>query len=209
MQKTPALKAISWEQHLAMNHTPYRRDCLVCQQTLQQAHPHRRVKHPTGGVLSLDTAGPLVKAQDVTGGSARYFLVGAVTWAVPPGIVDLKDAAMEEEVPEEEIEEAPQIEEEEEDQIDQREAKKNKKEAQSCKEPVEERQEPEPVPDPAEEEKGVDFVVKTFRLAYPMTSKRSTEVSKIALEMLLRLRADGYHIIEFTLIKGTNLLANF
>jgi hypothetical protein len=42
-----------------------------------------------------------------------------------------------------------------------------------------------------------------------MTSKRSTEVSKIALEMLLRLRADGYHIIEFTLIKGTNLLANF
>jgi hypothetical protein len=209
MQKTPALKAISWEQHLAMNHTPYRRDCLVCQQTLQQAHPHRRVKHPTGGVLSLDTAGPLVKAQDVTGGSARYFLVGAVTWAVPLGIVDLKDAAMEEEVPEEEIEEAPQIEEEEEDQIDQREAKKNKKEAQSCKEPVEERQEPEPVPDPAQEEKGVDFVVKTFRLAYPMTSKRSTEVSKIALEMLLRLRADGYHIIEFTLIKGTNLLANF
>ena len=89
-----------------MNHTPYRRDCLVCQQTLQQAHPHRRVKHPTGGVLSLDTAGPLVKAQDVTGGSARYFLVGAVTWAVPLGIVDLKDAAMEEEVPEEEIEEA-------------------------------------------------------------------------------------------------------
>jgi hypothetical protein len=47
-----------------------------------------------------------VKAQDVTGGSARYFLVGAVTWAVPLGIVDLKDAAMEEEVPEEEIEEA-------------------------------------------------------------------------------------------------------
>ena len=71
--------------------------------------------------MSLDTAGQLVKAQDVSGGSARYFLVGAVTWAVPIGIVDLKDAGIEEEVPEEEVEEAPQIEKEEEDQREEKE----------------------------------------------------------------------------------------
>ena len=95
-----------------MNHVPYRRDRLVCQQTAQAA-PHRRVRHPKGGTLSLDTTGPLVKAKDAEGSTARYILVGALTWAVPAGIPQLKDAQIEDdfEVPEE----APRIEEEEEE----------------------------------------------------------------------------------------------
>ena len=51
--------------------------------------------------------------------------------------------------------------------------------------------------------------MKTFRLAYPVTSKRSTEVSKIALEMLLRLRADGYHINRVHTDQGHEFAGQF
>ena len=42
-----------------------------------------------------------------------------------------------------------------------------------------------------------------------MTSKRSTEVSKIALEMLLRLRADGYHINRVHTDQGHEFAGQF
>ena len=56
-QVTPKLP-MSWQEHLAFGHIPYRRDCKICQETLQQCAPHRKSKHVIGGVLSLDTAGP-------------------------------------------------------------------------------------------------------------------------------------------------------
>lgn len=65
-------------------HTPARRDCRVCQEN-QQGSPHRRIKKPLAGVLSLDTAGPLIPPYDQGGFLARYFLVGSLTWAVPKG----------------------------------------------------------------------------------------------------------------------------
>lgn len=45
-QAKPKLKPLSWEDHLAHGHTPFRRDCVVCQQALQQCKPHRQVAHP-------------------------------------------------------------------------------------------------------------------------------------------------------------------
>ena len=84
-QVTPKLKPMSWQEHLAFGHIPYRRDCKICQETLQQCAPHRKSKHVIGGVLSLDTAGPLIGAYDQGGGMARYFLAGALTWRVPKG----------------------------------------------------------------------------------------------------------------------------
>jgi len=83
-QVTPKLP-MSWQEHLAFGHIPYRRDCKICQETLQQCAPHRKSKHVIGGVLSLDTAGPLIGAYDQGGGMARYFLAGALTWRVPKG----------------------------------------------------------------------------------------------------------------------------
>ena len=65
-------------------HTPARRDFLICQQN-QQSSPHRKVKRPLAGVLSLDTAGPLIPAYNQGGHMAHYFLVGTFTWAVPKG----------------------------------------------------------------------------------------------------------------------------
>ena len=94
----------SWEEHLGHGHIPFRRNCLVCQQSLQQQPPHRKVKHPLGAVLSIDTTGPFTRAYDAGGYKVAYILVGALTWTVP------KDSTLrEEEVPEPEGE-APNFE---------------------------------------------------------------------------------------------------
>ena len=85
-------------------HVPFRRDCLVCQQSLQQQSPHRKVQHPLDEVLSIDTTGPFIGARDVGGYKAAYILVGALTWTVP------KDSKLKEEEVGELEEGAPKIE---------------------------------------------------------------------------------------------------
>ena len=84
------LKALSWQEHIAFNHIPYRRDCRVCQESLQQAEIHHRVRNPMGGILSLDVAGPMKPAYDQGGGMATWFLAGALTWRVPRGTDKMK-----------------------------------------------------------------------------------------------------------------------
>ena len=42
MRQEPKLRPLSWDERKAHGHTPYRRDCAVCQQTMQQCHPHRK-----------------------------------------------------------------------------------------------------------------------------------------------------------------------
>jgi hypothetical protein len=91
MQRNPMLRPLSWDEHIAHGHTPYRRDCAVCQQTLQQCDPHRKVPYPVGGVLSLDVAGPLIPAKDIAGLYARWMLGGTLTWAVPAESEKMKD----------------------------------------------------------------------------------------------------------------------
>ena len=81
----PKLAQLSWQEHLQHGHVPFRCDCLVCQQSLQQQPPHRQVRHPLGGVLSVDAAGPFVRAYDAGGYKTAYILVGALTWTVPKG----------------------------------------------------------------------------------------------------------------------------
>ena len=91
MQRNPMLRPLSWDEHIAHGHTPYRRDCAVCQQAVQQCHPRRKVPYPVAGVLSLDVAGPLIPAKDIGGLYARWMLVGTLTWAVPAESEKMKD----------------------------------------------------------------------------------------------------------------------
>ena len=101
-QEVP-IKALSWQEHLAYNHLPYRRDCRVCQESLQQADLHRRVRNPMGGILSIDVAGPMKPAYDQGGGQARWILLGALSWRVPRGSTKMKqptEEALEADVPE-------------------------------------------------------------------------------------------------------------
>ena len=74
---------LSWQEHIQHGHVPFRWDCLVCQQSLQQPPPPRRVPHPIGGVLSLDNKGPFIRAPDLRGYKAAYILAGVLTWAAP------------------------------------------------------------------------------------------------------------------------------
>ena len=82
LQQEPRMAQLSWADHLKNGHIPYRRDCRVCQETLQLQRPHRKVKNAISGVLSVDTAGPLEPSTDVDGSEAKFLLVGALTWLV-------------------------------------------------------------------------------------------------------------------------------
>ena len=35
------MKALSWQEHLAQGHVPFRRDCAVCQRAAARDRPHR------------------------------------------------------------------------------------------------------------------------------------------------------------------------
>lgn len=87
---TPHVRVLSWDEHIQMNHTPFRRDCKICQETRQKQNPHRRVGHPLAGVLSLDTAGPYRDGFDLVMKS-RYLMVGAFTWLVPKDFTKLRE----------------------------------------------------------------------------------------------------------------------
>ena len=80
--KIGSLRAMTWKEHVDHQHFPFRRDCQVCQESLQRDLPHKKVKHPLCGVLSADTSGPFHLAPDVVG-KAKYMLVLTLTWMVP------------------------------------------------------------------------------------------------------------------------------
>ena len=209
-ERTGEIRAISWQHHLDMGHVPYRRDCFVCQRTQQQQPPHRRVKHPMAGVLSLDTMGPLLKAYDRGGPVVRYALVGALTWAIPTQVVGLPDAAREDApLPED----APPIEEQEEEQpVEEGEVQERGAPTEEAGEQEEgshpEEELPQVLQEGSEEEKE-QYELKTFRLVVPMKNKKAAEVSSCAMEMILRLRGDGYHITHIHTDQGHEFAGHF
>ena len=48
--------------------------------------------------------------------------------------------------------------------------------------------------DGEKDEKEVEWETRVFRMASPMYSKKAKEVARVVMKMLLRLRADGYHV---------------
>ncbi|CAL1154816.1 unnamed protein product [Cladocopium goreaui] len=225
---------LSWDEHIAHGHTPYRRDCLVCQQTMQQQHPHRKVPYPVGGVLSLDVAGPLIPAKDLGGLRARWMLVGTLTWAVPAGSNKLQDAHVpqadgdephfEVHPEEEEGKEGAQALEDKREERSEAEEEEGEKvevwgEEDGEKKEYELSQKPHPVPpyllppsQPKDGEKELQpggFDTKIFRLASPMITKTAREVTRTTMDMLLRLRMDGFHIGRIHSDRGREFAGQF
>ena len=202
-------KALTWAEHVAFGHVPYRRDCRVCQESLQQCAPHRKVKEVVGGVLSVDTAGPLVPAYDMGGKQARWLLVGVLTWRVPKGtrrMIRDEDQEAPEDAPMieaggpqrgEEVAEAERGEEvaEAERGEEVAEAERGEEVAEEIEEAHEE-EEPQPRRgDRPPEGQGLEETeLRCFRLCLPMITKTSREVTATVMEFVLRLRADGYHV---------------
>ena len=200
--KEPKIRKVSWNDHVAMGHCPYRRDCLICQQTQQQAAPHRKVPFPRGGVLSLDVTGPLVKAYDAGGAMVRYALVGAMTWAVPTGNPQFRDAEFhEEQLPEG----APEIEEErEEEDGEEVEEEEQVPRPDWQEDPVIEEAEEKQIKEAEEQDakKENEFMIKTFRMITTLKSKKAAEVARGAMELILRLKSDGYGIYQIHVDQG-------
>ena len=101
------MRAVSWQEHIAAGHTPFRKDCRTCQEACARDALHKRQKlPPRAGVLSVDISGPLKEAPDLQQKKARYLLVASFTW---PARKQDGDEEKEEEIPEI-PEEAPEIE---------------------------------------------------------------------------------------------------
>ena len=102
--QVPKPRVRSWRTHILQGHTPFRKDCAVCQQASGRDRAHKREKlPPRSGVLSLDTAGPLVRAPDLGRGHAKFILVASFTW---PSTSSEEPPQTEEE---EDLKECPQI----------------------------------------------------------------------------------------------------
>ena len=76
------MKKLSWEEHVHQGHSPFRRDCMICQEAAARGRMHGKVHHPKAGVLSLDVSGPYIKGRDVDG-EAKFMLIGAFTKLQP------------------------------------------------------------------------------------------------------------------------------
>ena len=208
------MKEVTWAEHIAFNHVPFRRDCRVCQESAQQCSPHKKVKYPQAGVLSLDTAGPMIPAYDQGGYQARYFLVGVLTWRVPRGTTKLdqpEDEAMagdEPKIEDKEDQEAPALE-------DQEEGDRAEEEDEVPVPPGEDGSDQRGLAQlPEEAEDGARNLIeetemKTFRLALPMVTKTSREVTATTMEMWLKLKADGYHVGHIHSDRGHEFQGHF
>ena len=222
---------LSWDEHLKMGHTPFRRDCLICQQSRQKQNPHRRKKFPLSGVLSLDTAGPYKDGTDLVM-TSRYLCVGAFTWAFPKGVRGFEE-------PEDpNVEGAPEVEEwkdgrkkeEEENPRARGEQEEDRQEggeeispsagpcarergkefppsAGPCERERGEEDSPRSGPQDGEEEQGeekedTEWEVKVFRMAAPLATKKSEEVLGVIMEFVLRLRTDGFWVSQIHTDQG-------
>ena len=168
-------------------HTPFRRDCRICQESSAKARPHRSVPNPICGVLSVDVTGPL-KASKVDGKRMRYILVGAFTWIKPTTVASPAEAHLpdveEGEIPLEEDHEEEVHEDAEEDALG----------GEGSAEPGEVAAEEEGAEVEEEVEIKDGFETVTYRLAIPLESRNSGEVMAAVHEMYVRLRILGYPV---------------
>ena len=221
------MRALSWKEHVAAGHTPFRKDCLVCQQASAKDQHHRRSKlPPRAGVLSLDLSGPFKVAPDLHRQTAKYLLVGAFTWLAPDqGGEDFEELEIPE-VPDE----APQIDDDDEETAplpeirdeddvwgelqEERNQRREKNPGGSAgqEEGSADQQGPgartgffpeevEKGEETKEEERQEPKIVVT-RLCMPIQSKRQTDVLRAIIDMYLRLRSDGYVVTQLHTDRG-------
>ena len=182
LSKKISLKALNWDEHLRAGHVPFHRDCRVCQESAAKDRPHRKLRHPKAGVLSLDLAGPLRKECDHTG-PKRYILVGVYTWIAEKG-------KAKEGFTDEVKDEAPVIDEEEGQEKD--------GDEELVREEVQDQREGEEKPDPEEEHipGQEEFEIEVFRLAVPVQDRSAEKVLDAVIYLYLQFRADGFPITQ-------------
>ena len=72
---------VDWEAHFASGHIPFRRDCMLCLESMGRSRPRRRQSHPDSYTMAVDIAGPFQQGEDQELHNPRYLMVATV--AVP------------------------------------------------------------------------------------------------------------------------------
>ena len=205
-QKPIKIRAISWEDHVRMGHTPFRKDCKTCQMASARDFTHRRSKLPAKvGVLSVDTTGPFREAPDLnyansgTPRKAKYLIVGAFTWFKPKS--EKEEDSKELEIPEG----APVIEEVEDEEqrlkalVDERIQREEGTRLEEA-EQIEQREEPdgdeEQLDGEVERREEEDFEVGVTRMCTPVPSRDKHTVLRAIIDFCVRLKADGYQVSQ-------------
>eukprot|EP00435_Cladocopium_sp_Y103_P028784 s3094_g7.t1 len=189
-QEEVKFRTMSWQENVEAGHTPFRKDCRVCQEASARDAQHRRQKlPPKAGVLSVDISGPFRVGQDLQKKTAKYLLAASFTWP---------SKNQDQEVPEEEVPEvepdAPVIEDEVEiPQIEDGELLEDV--------PKEGEEQPEVVPveeqAPEEQmEERKDIKIEVTKLCEPLPSRKKEDVLKGIINMYMRLRADGFVVTQ-------------
>ena len=203
-----ALRRMSWQDHVSMGHIPFRRDCLQCQEAAAKGRPHRKVRHPWAGTLSVDVTGPL-RLGEGEDGQMKYILVGAYTWLKRPNEKPVEEAEEDEELQMMQLEDEEVGEEDADDErADEAEERKEKERREdwlnmSLEERNEELKEifgedatseEEDAGAPEKEEVRVDPEIEVFRLAIPLATKGAKEVLAAISQMYLQLRICGFPV---------------
>ena len=202
----PRLKAFNWERHLQDGHSPFHRDCRVCQEAAAKDRPHRKIQHPKAGVLSLDIAGPLRPERDHEA-KKRYILVGAFTWIAPKG-----------EATEEKLEEIPDgapvidpdeiFADEEGGRLPDPEVNSMAGRRSICDDSELPRGEDDLE---KKEENGGEgdekFDIEVYRLAIPIEDRSAEKVLDAVIQLYLQLRADGFQIQQVHTDKAREFVA--
>ena len=133
-------------------------------------------------------------------------MVGAFTWLVPKKIEEMKELDVE--VPED----APEVEEWKDNR--RKEEEDFPREGPLFGERGEDARSPRegPLPGEEKEEDAVEdeeLEIRTFRMACPVSTKRAEETLKVAIEFVLRLKADGFHVSQIHTDQGHEYYGKF
>ena len=199
------LRALSWREHVAAHHTPFRKDCKICQEAAARDQPHRRQKlPPRAGVLSLDFTGPFKEAKDLQKKKAKYLLIATFTWPSKDPKEDAEEKQKKEDEEALEVPEGvPQIEEDEEEKAEDREAAEEADEARGEEEGVvengemvesEDGRQPEEERREELEEVREEPAIAVHRLLLPLPSRSKAEVLKGIVDLYIKLKSEGFHV---------------
>ena len=210
------MRALSWQEHVAAGHSPFRQDCLVCQQSSAKDAHHRSGKEPPRvGVLRLDMTGPFHLGTDLNAKKGKYMLVAPFTWLGPGQLPD----DFQEEDPHDVPADAPEIDDPEAEEVEIEDAddvwgERQAEHEQRAKELAEEQlkaieaqkkneKKKSRGEDEAEEgeERETPKVVVT-RLCPPLPSKKQHDVLKAIIDMYLRLKSDGLTVTQIHTDRG-------
>ena len=187
---------MSWEEHVRRGHTPFRRDCQLCQEASARGRMHHKIQHPKAGVMSLDVAGPFHKGNDVDG-QAKFMLIGTYTWVKPHAEEEGEEAPRDEAA-----EEAAQIEDQEEEEeargmpvLEDPDEEPQEEEAEVPAEEDEDQEEQRPEGQAGEAiEERRDPVIEVIRIGIPLRGKSQDVVLGGVAELYLQLKADGFPV---------------